>query len=520
MNNVSIINGIPHKYARNAIFNVIGFLITVPIILITTRYILRMIGEERFGIWALASVVTSFVQLSNLGIGTALVKFVSESWTNTDTKSLNKTVNTVFFTFIFTAGTVATILMLSKGFVVNRLLKIPLEFQSEATFVITGIIIIFFFNLIFSVYNSILLGIQRMDITNGIVVFSRILWAFGIFFFLSKNFGLRGLIINNGIVSFFTICANIFWTKRIIKKLTINPFLFSFREFKRIIKYSLNIFIATLTGIAQNPLNKVILSNFVSLPSVTFYEIGLRIQMMVRGVFQVGLSPLLPASSELNSLNNYSQIEELYLKTSRVLLLIAFPVFLLLIVIALPLTNAWLGEGYEMAGRAIQFLLIGHFFSLLITPQYIILQGIGKPQLSAIIAITAGGLNALISILLARSIGYYGVLIGISSSLIFASILAVFLFHETMGFSFIKYLKNMSFQAIIVGFVSVAPIFYFSHLINFWNLPKLLFISIIFFLIYGLIIVSGFVGNEDKKILVSLIRNFRLKGKYQSDHRV
>jgi len=515
MNNESVITGKSYrtsqKYTRNAIFNVIGFLITVPIILITTRYILGMIGEERFGIWALASVVTSFVQLSNLGIGTALVKFVSESWTNVDTKSLNKTINTVFFTFIFTAGTVATALMLSKGFLVNRLLKIPLEFQSEATFVITGVIIIFFFNLIFSVYNSVLLGIQRMDITNGIVVFSRILWAFGIFFFLSKNFGLRGLIINNGIVSFFTICANIFWVKRIIKKIAINPFLFSFKEFKRIIKYSVNVFIATLTGMAQNPLNKVILSNFVSLPSVTFYEIGLRTQKIVRQVFHVGLSPLLPASSELNSLNNYSQIEKLYLRTSRMLLLTALPVFLFVIVMALPLTRVWLGEGYEMGGRAIQLLLLGHFFSLLITPQYIILLGIGKPQLSALIVITAGGLNALISILLAIRIGYYGVLIGISSSLIFSSILAVFLFHKTMGFSFVKYLKNISLRAIGIGFISVAPVFYFSHFIKVWNLPKLLFMSIMFFLIYGLLIASKFVGNEDREVLVSFVKKFRFR---------
>jgi O-antigen/teichoic acid export membrane protein len=386
-----------HKFAKNSIYNVMGFVVIFPILILLTPYMLKVLGNAEFGIWAIAGVVTSYAQLSDMGMTTAIVKFVAEHWAKRDVERISKVASTAFFSFAVVGGAVVAAILLSSKFIVINLLKVPAEMQSEGLFVVFGVVIIFYFNLLFSVYNSVLIGLQRMDVTNIIMTSSKVLRALGMWFFLAAGFGLKGLIWNGAIFSALTIGANAFYAKRLTRGLKVNPFLFSFAELRRVVKYSVNIFFATLMGLGQDPLNKIILASFTSLSFVSFYEIGNRVKDILRQLFQVGLMPLLPASSELRSVSNKYELERIYLSTSRILYMFAIPAFLLVIVLAEPLVQVWLGDGYTFAARAIQFLLLGNLFSLLITPQYIILNGIGKPQLSTLVSAVNGFSNIIIA---------------------------------------------------------------------------------------------------------------------------
>ena len=66
------------RIAWNALTNVVRALVMLPITLLLTPYIVRMVGPEGFGIWALAGVVASYAQLSDFGITESLVKLLAE----------------------------------------------------------------------------------------------------------------------------------------------------------------------------------------------------------------------------------------------------------------------------------------------------------------------------------------------------------------------------------------------------------------------------------------------------------
>jgi len=495
------------KFAQNAIFNIAGFLVTFPILILLTPYMLRVLGNAQFGIWAIAGVVTSYAQLSEMGMTTAIVKFVAEHWAKKQVNKISNIVSTAFFSFAVVGGLVAAALLLARHFIVVSILKVPPDMRSEAIFVVSGVVIIFYFNLLFSVYNSVLLGIQRMDITNSIMVVSKVLRALGMWAFLAAGFGLKGLIWNGAIFSALTIGANIFWTKRLTGGLKINPFWFSFSELKGILKYSANIFVAKLTGLAQDPINKIIIAAYLSLPFVAFYEVGARVTLMVRQVFQVGLSPLLPASSELDSVRNKKELEKIYFTLSHMLYLFAVPFFLLVILLAEPLVQVWIGNGYNWAARAIQFLLIGNLFSLLVTPQYIILQGIGKPQINTIAHAIAAVINVVLAIVLVHYIGFLGVLIAGVISLLISSLFIDCLFRKIIGIDLRAYLQEISPVSILSCIVLSGALIYCFTFINVWSFGKLTGLAVGFSLLYLATLIFGKVTDKkDRKLLTKLFK--------------
>lgn len=494
-----------HKFARNSLFNVAGFAVTFPILILLTPYMLDVLGKARFGVWALAGVATSYAQLSDMGMTTSIVKFVAEHWAKRDVKRMSAIVSTTFFSFAMIGGLVAGSILLLRHFIVVNLLKVPPELQSEALFVVTGIVVIFYFNLLFSVYNSMLQGLQRMDVTNGIMVVSKVFRAGGMYFFLTSGFGLKGLIVNSAIFSALTIGANVFWAKRLAAGLKVNPFWFSFSELKEIAKYSANIFVARLMGLFQDPINKIILAAYTSLPFVSFYEVGWRVNSMVRSLFGIGLMPLLPASSELQSESNKQELERIYLSISRMLYLFAVPFFLVVMVLAKPLVQVWLGDGYELAGRAIQFLLLGNLFGLLVTPQYVILQGIGKPQISTFVSAVNGLINVVISIILVQLIGYYGVLLGILLSTFAASVLMIYLFHKETGYSFLQFIQYLPLKSVVIGGGMIGGLWLINTHVESWSLLLIFLIAMAFSVVYVvLLVITKSLIDDDKKLFGKL----------------
>lgn len=497
-----------HKFAKNSIYNVMGFIVTFPILILLTPYMLDVLGKARFGVWAIAGVVTSYAQLSDMGMTTAIVKFVAEHWAKEEVERISKVVSTAFFSFAVVGGIVATGILLARHFIVVNLLKVPPEMQSEALFVVSGIVIIFYFNLLFSVYNSVLIGLQRMDVTNIIMTSSKVLRALGMWFFLALGFGLKGLIINGALFSFLTAIINAYWARRLTGRLQVNPLYFSFGELQRVIKYSINIFIASIfSNIAMEPSSKLILARFTSLANVSYFEIGQRIQSLVRTIFQIGILPMLPASSEMKSLGELKSLQRLYFHVTRVIFFLGLPIFLVLIVFARPIISAWLGEGYEMAADAIRIFLIGHFCSLFITPQYIIFQGIGKPHLSSWIAAISAVSNIIGSLILVTYFGYYGSIIGYSASLIIGALGSLLLFERYTNIKIVEIYRQIQLSGIIILILFAGALLIANQFLHEMNLLVIALIVLILFGIYNFILLVLEIVNDDERKLLSLLWN-------------
>lgn len=498
------------KFARNSIFNIIGHIITLPIMILIAPYMIRELGKANYGIWALAGVITSYAQLSDLGITKSLVKFVAEDWFHKDINRISIVLSTAFYTFAVIGGLVVIIILAIRSTLVTKLLAVPSELQTEALFVVSGIAVIFYLNLLFSVYNSALQGIQRMDIVNGIQVSSNILRALGTYLFLYLGWGLKGLIINSAICSILAIAVNVISTKRLVEGLKIHPRLTSMAELKRIWGYSSNVFLSSLLGLFQTPTNKVILSRFTSLVHVTFYQLGNQVQGALRTLFEVGMNPLLPAASELQSSKNNHELERIYFGMIRIIFLIVLPCVVLFIVLAKPIFQVWMGNGYELAAISLQFLLFAHFISMTVLPQYIVLMGYGNPRAATASHIISSGVNTLVALVLVLRFGLYGVLIGETISYFLAAIYLQVTFRKLTTIGVGRIVSYLPWKGILLSIMLGILIQFIIHFVYEWSLIKLLLVAISYLIVYAALALLIRVFDEiDKKLFLFIFRNIK-----------
>lgn len=425
---------VTQRFSRNAIFNVVGFLLTTPILILLTPYMLRVLGKNGFGLWAIVAALSSYARLSGLGMTTALVKFVAEHWVKEDVEAINRTISTAFVSFVLFAALIIGGILVSQTWIIHSLLKIDPSQMYEAVYVITGSMLVLYFNIIFGVFDSTLQGLQRMDITNLVTIGARAVNGLGIWLFLRAGYGLQGMVWNSALVSGLTVFVMACFAHHQVPGLRIGFANFSIKHWKRIMHYSGNVLVARIFGLSQDPITKIITAATLSMSHVASLEVGQRVVNMVRQLFQIAITPLLPASADLHSRNNRAMMETLFLRIQRALCFTAIPALLLLMLCAKPLIGLWLGPGNEQAAQAMQYLLLANLLSLLVTPQYLVFQGIGKPVFTTITHAIALVSHAALALLLVRSLGFSGILISIVAGIALSSLYLSRAFRKHVSF--------------------------------------------------------------------------------------
>ena len=209
--------GISHKIIKNTKFNALGRGWEVVIRIFLTPYIISKIGQERYGILAIVAVVTGYFSLLDIGVGDSFLKYFSEYFAKGKEKKVNEVANSGFIFFLIIG---ILVLAIAFPFMHNLLwfFKIKASMYNEALFALKLGFLIFVFSSIFGVFSFIPLGLQRMEITNGISISLSIPYVIGTILFLEMGFGLRGLMINNAINAVMIVMANFLVSYKIFKK--------------------------------------------------------------------------------------------------------------------------------------------------------------------------------------------------------------------------------------------------------------------------------------------------------------
>ncbi|MBM3252517.1 MAG: hypothetical protein FJZ11_07065, partial [Candidatus Omnitrophica bacterium] len=353
------------KVIRNTCFNVIGRLWYFLVTIFLTPYIIGHIGIERYGIWIFTGVLAGYFGLLDFGVGFAFIKYISEFYAKKDFAKINQLVNTGFdFYAIF------SLLVVVLGFfVINpiiSLLKIPPGLHSEASLVFfLGFILFGIINFVVP-FVAIPSGLQRMDITNKVDIIMTIPNIAGTIFFLEKGYGLTGLMINTIAVFSVKSIVNIIINYRIMPELKFNPFSFSKDMFKKFFNYGYKVQIAYLLTIVSEHFDKLLISYFLSIGLVTFYQLGNTIVSQIRRLSLLMIPPLIPAFSEIHAKEQMNKLKDSYTKGTKYFVLLAAPLFIFMIVSAHQIMMVWMGPGYEKAAWIIQILGIGWFAAVLI----------------------------------------------------------------------------------------------------------------------------------------------------------
>lgn len=422
------------RIAKNSVFNLLRTIIAVPIMLAITPYIIKTLGKEEFGIWALVGVISSYAQLSDFGITESLIKFIAEFKAKGDFQRLNQLLNTAMVMYLLLGLVFCLLFILVLPFVVERILNVPPALSASALSVFTIAIVLFFINMLLGIFGSLINGFQRMGYSNAIMLVSTILTALGTVLFLANGYGLQGLIYNNVIITLLVVSANAFFAWRLFPGLRINPFRYwSSDVLRQIFSFSWKVQMTNITQLMIFQLDRVLLSHYLGLAAVSYYEIANRIASHAKGVVTSMFSPMVPAASTLHAVENMEKVAGLYRRSIKYMVIISIPCGFLVIALAHPFFLTWMGPGYDISAYTLQLLSASYMFNLLTGPGAFILSGINKPHIGMRSSVVAGVTNVMLCLGLVQVVGYYGVIIGIFISIVTSSAYFIWMVHRNIN---------------------------------------------------------------------------------------
>jgi len=474
-----------------------------------TPYVLHRLGEARFGILALTTVVTGVAGVLDFSLKSSFIKFLAELNARGDREGHDRVVATsVVFYAVF--GAVGIGLFALLGDRMLDLLRIPTDLRGEAHFVFFVALCGLFLGGVLSVFPAVCDARQRLDLTNALGVVCLLGSAGLTVVGLELGAGLRGVALAQfvGIASFYI--GAIALARAVAGPMHLSVRSPSWSWFRRMFSFGLKLHISSTCAIVNRQLDKLLLGRWAGLPTVTSYEIGLRVAANA-GSFQPFLAAaLLPAASHLHAVGDNARLVGLYERASRYLFLVGVPLFVFITVNSPDLVTAWLGRPDPMASAVLRLLAAGYMVNSLSNAMACVCQGIGRPDIQAWQSALQLVANLVLSVLLYRLIGPLGPPLGTSLALILGAWLFAVRFHPVLGTSTLHVLRHAAAAPIIIAVVAVIAGWVATAWLGAAGRPeaalKLLLAGGVFAVVYlGGCWIIGVLGREELDVLRSVI---------------
>jgi len=151
---------IKNKILVNIFSNWANLLVVIIVRFLLTPFLIHNLGDEEYGIWILILSIIGYMQMMNLGINTAIIRYISKYVESKEYKEANEIYNTAFFMFLLLAFLIVCVVMVLAWY-------LPEFYQFSKTslykiiFIIVGINLAFefiFYVLTISFFNTFNLG--------------------------------------------------------------------------------------------------------------------------------------------------------------------------------------------------------------------------------------------------------------------------------------------------------------------------------------------------------------------------
>ena len=371
-------------------------------------YILHRLGDAAFGIWVLIFSVTGYYGIFDFGIRSSIIRYVSKYTATHDLEEVSALINSAMFTY--TCVGIFSMLLTGIGCLyIDRLFKIPADFQSTARWLllIVGTSVSLGFPL--GVFGGMLEGLQKFYILNWTnILFSSVLRVILIVFYLQRGYGLLT-------VALITATLPVFGSiVRGVIALRALPIHFSRRYvnregFRHMANYSSVTFVILIAWRLRFKTDALVIGTFVSSAAITYFYAGSRLVDYAGEVVSSLAQLFVPMSSQSDAAGNMDRLRKIFVAGNRACAFVMFPMTATFIILGKSVIEVWVGRKYVAQGYPVLLTLILPYTLMMIQgASSRILFGMSKHGKLAVVTMVEGIANLGLSILWVRPYGILG----------------------------------------------------------------------------------------------------------------
>lgn len=378
----------PTRLVNNTLWNLVGRTAQLAVGLFLTPYLLTHLGQERFGLWALANLLIGYLSLADMGIQSSLVRHIAHSQPDEQPLEFCRIISTSFF-FYLGAGVLFAPLSLWTGPALLAVFQqwgnetVPASLAGEAEFVITFVMATLFLSLALAVFSSIPNGLQRMDRANQLVVVTAIGNLAAAVVAVENGWGVPGLLVGMIVVKLLVAAVTYAVCLRLFERMQVSPRHVHWSVWKELFEFGWKIQVARLCELLTFGFDRLFLSAVGGVAALGRYQPAVQVSTQTRMLPHFLVMAALPYASDLSARADRRALHELYLRGTLYLTFASFAILGFVAATAPLLTRLWLGPGYDDVALWIRIFSLAYLTTNPLSLGGLISQAIGRPGIQA-----------------------------------------------------------------------------------------------------------------------------------------
>ena len=498
--------GMTTKVVKGSLWTLLGQVLPLGVSLFTTPFVIRMLGAEGYGVLILVGLIPTYLGFADFGMSIASTKFASEAYAEGDPEKEARIVRTAALIAFAASLPFGIAIFALSGWIVT-LFNVPEHLLAEAALALKFASVTFVVNFLNNIFNTPQLTRLRMDLNTLVTSGFRILGLIALPIIIYLGGGIIGAVFVLLIASVLTLLGHFVISARLLPNLvgvTVSRELF--RPFLRLGGALVG---AGIASVLLVNLEKVVLARTASVQVLAYYSLAFTLATVASMSSLVMIQSLIPAFSQLASPDKREQLQNLFSRSLRLMLVTFIPILGFCFVAAKPLFTFLGGEDFGRESTwPFRLLLFGLLFNIMAYAPYSLLMAFGRTELFAkLYWIELLPYIALIAFLTSRY-GALGAAGAWTIRVIVDAIALNWLAVRSTGITLTAFngkRLQMAVIALVFGPSMMFSAFFAQHYV------LSLGVFLIGLLIYGAIIWKRFIEAAERVWLVSYLRSFSVR---------
>ena len=479
----------------------INFLIKMGTQLIYVPIMLKILGQNEYGVYQLVASIISYLSLLNFGFGGSYFRFYAQCKDDkTKEHKLNGTFLMIFTLFAVLVLIVGIVISINAELILgNKLTSSEIEL-SKILLMILAVNMALTFPI--SVFSSIISSREAFVFQKLVELLKNMANPFLTIFILLMGKGSVGLVV---VTTFLTVVAGLVNVWYAIKKLNVR---FSFKGLDiRLIReigiFSFFIFLNSIIDQVNWNVDKYLLGRMVGAAAIAVYSVGAQINTIYIQVSDMIASVMAPKVNLIvaNEQSPMRELNELFIKVGRFQAYIVVAIVSGFFVLGKDFIVLWAGKDYQEAYVITLLLIVPAAVPLIQSLGVDIQRALNKHQIRSLVYAGLSVINILLSIPLIYKYGASGAALGTAFSLVVGNGLIMnIVYFKNIQLNIFDFWKKL-FPIIFSSFIPICIGFIMNY---FWD--SLSWITII---IKGIVFVVVYFGveyciamNDEEKVLL------------------
>ena len=494
--------GIALSYIYTGLNTVIG--------LFMSAFIIQSVGQQNYGIYQAVSAFASYLILLELGTGTILNRNISLlKKDGTEQKEIQKSISTIWSITLILSFAIALVsavfYLLLDTIYSNSLTPAQIEFGKPLfIFTIVKLIVSFYTNTL----NGALIGFERYAIPKAVGIAHLLLRTALVVGLLSVYGSIYLMVIIDAILALLVFVFTYFYCKIKIK-ISFNPKYFDLLVFRSAIPLAVALLFQTIINMANNSVDKFVISVTMPPEHVAVYSVGMFIFMTFSSATTIPITMYMPQVAQ-----NYRkglrglELTNTMIPACRLVTVIGGLILFGFVTIGRPFVRLLYGTEYIDAWLIAVIVMIPMFVNMTNGVVVNLLDITNKRLARSIILLGTTALNIGLTVWWVLQWGMIGAAVATAIATTIGQVIIINTYYQKVLDIKIVHLFFQSYKGILPSLALSCAIGFISTLLFSSDILKFFVGGFVFVLIFALCFLSFGSNAGEKNIIRKFVKRF------------